>query len=77
MDSKTYNTLAGRELWDWYAIRIEIIDDSKHVYFLSRIHVNKEVQVSFTFSTDFSDAQILNDNDLYTWIVNHYGQVTR
>lgn len=69
----TYNVLNNRPLWDWYSIRIEEIGGSKHVFFQSRIHLNKELHVSFQFSTEFSDWEILNDRDLITWVFNRYG----
>lgn len=69
----TYNHLAGKQLQDWYSIRIERDGESVEIVFCSRIHVNKEVKASFSFDHSFTDGQILRDSTLITWVYNRYG----
>ncbi len=70
-----YRHLNGTPLQNWYAI--EIVTDNKtntkYVFFHSRIHVNKKVELFPCFSTDFTDAEILRDRDLLTNIYSRYG----
>lgn len=49
------------KLPDWIHITITLDGDSKHLTVHSRIHVNKEVKMPTTYSTDFSDYDIIRD----------------
>lgn len=73
MKANTYTTLRRRKLLPWYSIRIVTEGDTKYVTFCSTIHMNKEVKASFCFSAEFTDFAILDDRDLYTWVVRRYG----
>ena len=53
-------------------ITINEVETSKKVYIHSAIHQNKKVEVTFCWSVNFSDEQILNDNDLFTTVCNMY-----
>lgn len=46
---------------NWLKVEIRTEGDSKVAYVHSRIHVNRVVALNPTFSTDFSDADILKD----------------
>lgn len=70
-----YKWLDGRPLMDFYTIRIEKDGDTKRVYFMSRIHVNRDSAVSFSFSDEFSDYEILEDLTLLRWVQERYGSV--
>lgn len=76
----TYDTIAnGQQLQPWYSIVIERFghEDSAHVTFKSRIHMNKEVQLPFCWAASaFTDSQILNDPDLLGFVSKAYGEVT-
>lgn len=74
-------------LHDWFTIEIEEvpcegyhapgttrwIETSKNVYFCSRIHVNKRVKLTFSFSGEFSDFDILHDHNVMTKFIQMYG----
>ena len=70
---REYTTFRGQKLLPWYTIRIATEGDTKYVTFCSTIHVNKETKASPCFSTEFTDSAILNDHDLYGWVVRRYG----
>ena len=53
-------------------ITINEVETSKKVFIHSTIHQNKKVELTFCWSADFSDAQILNDNDLFITVCNMY-----
>lgn len=72
---RIYRTLAGKKLEHFYSIRIEVVKDSKVVTFCSKIHRNKEVQIPFSWSLEFTDEQILNDSDLATAVIRRWGDV--
>lgn len=65
--------LRQRKLLPWYSIRIATEGDTKYVTFCSTIHVNREVEASPCFSAEFTDYAILDDHDLYSWVVCRYG----
>lgn len=56
-----YHYAGGNRLRDFYTIDIEIENDSKIAYFLSRWHKNKRKQVGPAYSTAFTDEEILLD----------------
>lgn len=70
-----YQSLDGSLMWDWYSIDIKEIDGSKYVYFYSKIHVNRVVEMPVCYSTKFTDQEILKDRDLVTQVINRYGNV--
>lgn len=45
----------------------------KHVYFCSKIHVNKRVKLTITFSDEFSDSEILRDHNVVSKFIQMYG----
>ena len=53
-------------------ITINEVETSKKVFIHSTIHQNKKVELTFCWSADFSDEQILNDNDLFITVCNMY-----
>lgn len=69
----TYKYLNGEKLASYLSVRINKVDDSKYVTYLSEIHTNKEVKLTFSFSSSFSDAQILKDNDVMRKFIECYG----
>ena len=71
----TYTSLCGHAMQPWYSIEITRDGSSKTVAFLSRIHINKRVECKFSWSSVFSDSQILMDCDLRKWISDRYGEV--
>lgn len=68
-----YHHLGQYRLQDWHTVKIDHRGDNKHVIFTSRIHVNKEVELTFCFADTFTDHQILNDHDVMTHFINMYG----
>ena len=70
---RKYTVLRRKRLLPWYSIRIATEGDTKYVTFCSTIHVTKESKVSPRFSAEFSDYDILDDNDLYAWVIRRYG----
>ena len=53
--------IEAKSLPDWIHLTITEGDDSKILTVHSRIHVNKSVEVGPTYSTDFSDRDIIKD----------------
>ena len=70
---REYTVLRRQKLLPWYSIRIVTEGGSKYVTFCSTIHVNKESKASPCFSAEFSDYAILDDRDLFTWVIRRYG----
>lgn len=71
----------GRNLQSFYHITINVIDDGteaggKQITFHSTIHKNKSKVCPVTYSTAFSDFEILNDHYFLSWVNSHYGKVT-
>ena len=73
--TSTYTSLCGHAMQPWYSIEITRDGCIKTVTFTSRIHVNKRVKCEFSWSSVFSDSQILMDCDLRKWIYDKYGEV--
>ena len=73
--TRVYTSFWGFQLQPWYSIEITRRGSSKTVAFLSRIHVNKRVECKFSWSSKFSDSQILMDCGLRKWISDKYGEV--
>ena len=53
-------------------VTINEVETSKKVYIHSAIHQNKKVELGLCWSVNFSDEQILNDNDLFTTVCDMY-----
>lgn len=53
--------MEARSLPSWLKIKITRIDSTKYVTILSSIHVAKETELSYCYSSQFSDAYILKD----------------
>ena len=70
-----HKTLGGRLLQPWYTIEINRSGSNKSVTFVSRIHVNKRNNPSFSWSSKFSDHEILRDGHLLGWVARCYGKV--
>lgn len=68
-----YKTLAGYELPDWLTIEIVTIDESKFVIIRSKIHMVKEKKITMSWSTDFTDQDILNDKYVFNFVCTSYG----
>lgn len=73
--TSTHTSLCGHAMQPWYSIEITRDGCIKTVAFLSRIHVNKRVECGFSWSSMFSDSQILMDCNLREWISDKYGEV--
>lgn len=73
--TSVYNILDGRLLQPWYTIEINRSWSNKSVTFVSRIHVNKRNNPSFSWSSKFSDHEILRDGHLLGWVARCYGKV--
>lgn len=46
---------------------------TKNVYFCSRLHVNKRVKLTFSFSDEFTDSDILHDSNVMSKFLQMYG----
>jgi len=68
-----YKTLAGYELPDWLTIQIVTKDKSKYVIVKSKIHMVKEKKITMSWSTDFTDQDILNDKYVFNFVCTSYG----
>lgn len=68
-----YNSIGTYELPSYLSIEIKQKGDSKKVYVHSKIHVEKVKEISFSYSSEFTDAYILNDQALYRKIASLYG----
>ena len=58
---RRYTSAGGLALRSLYAIELEKEDDATHVYFLSKIHVNKRSKVGPAYGSGFTDEEILKD----------------
>ena len=70
---RIYKHLGGYKLKFDLSVGIETEGDSQYVYFLAPLHVNKKVKLTFSFSMEFNDWEILNDRDVMTKFINMYG----
>ena len=71
----TYQSLGGQSLKHYLSIKIDRSGRSVRVFVLSDFHVNKENEVSFTFSKEFTDYEILFDKQLARWVESRYGYI--
>lgn len=68
-----YNHISTFELPSYLSIEIKQVGDSKKVFIHSTIHVEKVKELSFSYSTEFTDGHILNDPALYSKVAKMYG----
>ena len=68
-----YKHLDGKPLQEWFEIEIVTKNNTKYIYFHSRIHVNKVNKLNLCFSTTFTDQEILNDFGIIRRIHDMYG----
>jgi hypothetical protein len=68
-----YHHLGQYRLQDWHTVKIDHRGDNKHVIFTSRIHVNKEVELTFCFADTFTDHEILCDSLVISKFIQMYG----
>lgn len=73
--SRKYDHLWRKKLPPWYSVEIEEYEDRKEVLFHSRIHKNMPVRLTFCFSTEFTDNQILNDSGVIVKFADHFHDV--
>lgn len=72
---RVYNTLKGEKLQHWLTIVIKREENGDAtVSTNSTIHVNKVRPVSFSWGPEFSDADILNDDDLLRVVYQRFGR---
>ncbi len=64
--------MESKVLPPWIYITITEEGDNKHLTVYSRIHVNKEVKVGPSHSSEFSDADIIKDlsAEIYNRFIN-------
>ena len=67
-----YTTIKGCQLPTYLLIEVVKVETINKVFIHSAIHQNKKVEVAFLWGVNFSDEQILNDNDLFTTVCNMY-----
>lgn len=72
---RIYNTLKGEPLQHWLTIAI-IRDEtgSATVETRSTIHVEKARPLTQSWGASFTDAEILNDNDLLKVVYQRFGR---
>ncbi|EAW5620951.1 hypothetical protein FFZ91_13680 [Salmonella enterica] len=71
---KVYNAIKGQTLQHWLTIAIKRDENGDATVELrSTIHVNRVSTLSFSWGKEFTDADILNDNDLLRVIYQKYG----
>ncbi|EJO6880493.1 hypothetical protein NRU31_003980 [Salmonella enterica] len=72
---KVYNAVKGQTLQHWLTIVIKRDESGTATVELhSTIHVNRISTLSFSWGKEFTDADILNDNDLLRVIYQKYGR---
>ena len=72
---RVYNTLKGETLQHWLTIVIKRdANGGAVVETHSTIHVNKVSPVSFSWGPEYSDADILNDDDLLRVVYQRFGR---
>lgn len=72
---RAYNTLKGESLQSWLTIVIKRdANGDAIVETHSTILVNKVHPVSFSWGPEYSDADILNDNDLLRVVYQRFGR---
>lgn len=76
MKPRLYNHFNGRALG--MSLQIEITDDkandAKRVTIIAPLYMNKRKAVPFCWSSEYTDADILRDHNLGTFLGESYGQ---
>lgn len=72
-EPRIYHHLGERRLRDWMHIEIEDRDGSKHVTLVSRFHVGKRYPISWCYSENFTDEEILRDGKLAVLCSEKFG----
>lgn len=78
MAARVYHHLCGKQLRDW--AHVEIDDEGegdqahKSVTFVSRFHVGNRFPISWSYSKDFTDEEILRDTNLGAKCANMLGR---
>jgi hypothetical protein len=72
-----YDYIRNGKLPHWLTIEISIETDeyentSKYIYIHSLIHLEKRVKLTWSYSTKFTDHEILSDNKLFNYIIEVY-----
>lgn len=68
-----YHYVSKYQLPHYLSIEIEHTGNSKHVIVHSTIHVNKVNRTNMSYSDEFTDDEILNDERVLKYICNVYG----
>ena len=68
-----YKHLNSKPLQKWFEIEIVTKNNTKFIFFHSRVHVNKVNKLNLCFSTTFTDQEILNDPGTIRRIHDMYG----
>lgn len=72
--ARVYHHLCGKPLRDWIHVEIEDHDDHKAVVFVSKFHVGNRFPISWSYSENFTDDEILRDTNLGAKCVNMFGR---
>ena len=68
-----YHHVSGYQLPHYLSIEIENTGNPKHVIVHSTIHVNKVNRTNMSYSDEFTDDEILNDERVLKYICDVYG----
>ena len=68
-----YRNLGAHRLRDWAHVEIEERDDIKRVTMCSRMHINKRIELTWSYDTSFSNEEILQDGNLHAMLSKTYG----
>lgn len=68
-----YGYIGSFELPSYLSIEIKDVGESRKVFIHSKIHMEKVKELSFSYSNEFTDEDILKDPDLYKKIASMYG----
>lgn len=68
-----YRHVSGYQLPHYLSIEIEYTGNSKNVIVHSTIHVNKVNKTNMSYSDEFTDDEILNDERVLKYICDAYG----
>ena len=76
--NRRYTWLGNCQLKGSYHIEIINVESSdgsvnRHVEFHSSIHKNMPVRLTFCFSSQFTDGDILRDHNVMTKFIEHFG----
>lgn len=68
-----YRNLGTHRLRDWAYVEIEERDDTKRVIMCSRMHINKRIELTWSYDTSFSIQKILQDGNLHAKLSQTFG----